>query len=249
MSFGKQESEQRTSTGVNPGERVWFSDRAPGAYNQFKYRAEEAMNDPGGLQFQGVVDQLMPMGRYGMSQGADQGISQLGRDIFTGASGNRAQRGFNTPYNLEAVLGDSMRMASSQLVPQANAFALSRAQMAPALRQAHFGYGSAPMQTLQQILSGSSQGGGNSSGFQFDSQAGQMAGALGKGSMSDKRLKSDIVRLGTHRLGIGWYEYDIQGRREQGVMAQELLGVMPEAVHMHEDGYYRVDYNLIGRFI
>lgn len=247
MSFGKQSSEQRSSTGLNPGERVWFSNRAPGAYRDVENLSTEAYNDPGGLAYQGVVDQLLPMGRYGQSQGADQGIMQLGREAFTGASGNRAQRGFNTPHSLDGVIGDAMRMASSQLIPQSNAFAMQRAQMAPALRQAAFGYGMTPMQTMQQLLTGSSQSGGTSSGFQFDSQIGQMANALGKGSMSDRRLKSNIVRIGTHRLGIGWYEYDIQDRHEEGVMAQELLDVMPEAVHMHEDGYYRVDYNLIGR--
>ena len=112
-----------------------------------------------------TVNQLLPMGRFGMSQGADQGISQLGREMFTSASGNRAQRGFNTPYNLEAVLGDSMRMASGQLIPQANEFAMQRAQMAPQLRQAHFGFGSQPMQAMQQLLTGSSQGGSESHGF------------------------------------------------------------------------------------
>lgn len=75
---------------------------------------------------------------------------------------------------------------------------------------------------------------------------------LGQGAvmglaMSDRRLKSNIVRIGDHPLGIGWYEYDIEGRHEQGVMAQELLEVMPEAVMLHPDGYYRVDYSLIGR--
>jgi hypothetical protein len=38
------------------------------------------------------------------------------------------------------------------------------------------------------------------------------------------------------------YEYDIRGRRERGVMAQELLPVMPEAVAVDGDGYYMVNY-------
>jgi hypothetical protein len=59
---------------------------------------------------------------------------------------------------------------------------------------------------------------------------------------SDRRLKSNIVRLGTHPIGVGIYEYDIFGGRQIGVMAQELMEVMPEAVHQHPSGYLMVDY-------
>jgi hypothetical protein len=62
---------------------------------------------------------------------------------------------------------------------------------------------------------------------------------------SDRRLKSNIVRVGTHPLGIGIYEYDIRGRRERGVMAQELLPVMPSAVAVDADGYYMVNYGAL----
>lgn len=63
---------------------------------------------------------------------------------------------------------------------------------------------------------------------------------------SDIRLKSNIVRVGTHPLGIGVYEYDIEDRRERGVMAQELAEVMPEAVFTMPSGYYGVFYHMIG---
>lgn len=59
---------------------------------------------------------------------------------------------------------------------------------------------------------------------------------------SDRRLKSNIVRIGTHPLGIGIYEYNIFGHRDQGVMADEVLTVRPEAVVMHPSGYMMVDY-------
>ena len=62
---------------------------------------------------------------------------------------------------------------------------------------------------------------------------------------SDRRLKSSIVRVGTHRLGIGVYEYDIGGRRERGVMAQEVLGVMPAAVVTMPNGYLAVNYGAL----
>lgn len=59
---------------------------------------------------------------------------------------------------------------------------------------------------------------------------------------SDRRLKSNIVRIGTHPIGVGIYEYDIFGSRQIGVMAQELMEVMPEAVHQHPAGFLMVDY-------
>jgi hypothetical protein len=60
---------------------------------------------------------------------------------------------------------------------------------------------------------------------------------------SDSRLKSNIVRVGTHALGIGIYEYDKFGMRERGVMAQEVEQVKPEAVTKHSSGYKMVDYS------
>jgi hypothetical protein len=63
---------------------------------------------------------------------------------------------------------------------------------------------------------------------------------------SDRRLKSNITRVGTHPLGIGIYEYDIFDRRERGVMADELETVMPEAVTTGPDGFKRVFYSMIG---
>lgn len=62
---------------------------------------------------------------------------------------------------------------------------------------------------------------------------------------SDIRLKSNIERVGTHPLGVGVYEYDIDGHRERGVMAQEVLRVKPEAVTMRDDGFYMVNYGAL----
>jgi hypothetical protein len=74
-----------------------------------------------------------------------------------------------------------------------------------------------------------------------------LAGNLGSAAImfSDRRLKSNIVRIGTHPLGIGVYEYDIFGGRQRGVMADEVEAVMPEAVSTHESGYKMVNYGLL----
>jgi hypothetical protein len=69
-----------------------------------------------------------------------------------------------------------------------------------------------------------------------------VAGMAGMMMMSDARLKTNIVRVGEHPLGIGIYEFDIQGQRERGVLAQEVLEVAPHLVHQHRSGYLMVNY-------
>ena len=64
-------------------------------------------------------------------------------------------------------------------------------------------------------------------------------------AFSDRRLKSNIVQIGVHPLGIGIYEYDIFGHRDVGVMADEVENVMPEAVIEHPSGYKMVNYGLL----
>lgn len=93
----------------------------------------------------------------------------------------------------------------------------------------------------------------------YNAQMGGLSGAMGGlfdlgvatapqwGPMvfSDERLKSNIHRIATHPIGIGIYEYDIFGRHEIGVMAQEVLKVKPEAVVMMPNGYLAVNYGAL----
>ena len=75
-----------------------------------------------------------------------------------------------------------------------------------------------------------------------------LLGTLGAGAMmrpSDRRLKSNIERIGTHPLGIGVYEYDIFGEHQIGVMADEVEAIMPDAVVTHASGYKMVDYGML----
>jgi hypothetical protein len=72
-----------------------------------------------------------------------------------------------------------------------------------------------------------------------------LAGAAAPLMFSDRKLKLNIERIGTHKLGIGLYEYDIFGGRQQGVMADEVEKVMPEAIVMHPSGYKMVNYGLL----
>jgi hypothetical protein len=75
--------------------------------------------------------------------------------------------------------------------------------------------------------------------------AGAAGGFAGLFGASDRRLKRNIKRVGTHLRGFGVYEYDIFNRRERGVLAQEVAQVMPEAVAMHPSGFLMVNYGVL----
>ena len=70
-------------------------------------------------------------------------------------------------------------------------------------------------------------------------------GAAGLLALSDRRLKSNVIKVGEHPKGFGIYEYDILGRRERGVMADEVEKIFPLAVKIHRSGFKMVDYGLI----
>jgi hypothetical protein len=63
---------------------------------------------------------------------------------------------------------------------------------------------------------------------------------------SDRRLKYEIEQIGTTNYGLPLYEYTINGERQRGVMADEVLQVMPEAVVLHPSGFYQVNYRMLG---
>ena len=67
------------------------------------------------------------------------------------------------------------------------------------------------------------------------------------GALSDVRAKEKIQRTGNSPSGIPIYEFNYIGSeaRYSGTMAQDLLKMDIDAVSMHEDGYYRVNYNNI----
>mgnify|MGYP005643085043 CR=1 FL=1 len=68
-----------------------------------------------------------------------------------------------------------------------------------------------------------------------------------QGDCSDKRLKENIVLLGTTDENIKVYQFnyifDPMKVKHVGVIAQELLETKyKNNVYLHEDGFYRVDY-------
>ena len=71
----------------------------------------------------------------------------------------------------------------------------------------------------------------------------------GGDTVSDVRLKTDIEQVGTTVYGLPLFHFrykDGDGERFQGVMAQDVLKVMPDAVSVGENGFYRVHYGRLG---
>lgn len=71
---------------------------------------------------------------------------------------------------------------------------------------------------------------------------------------SERIFKENIIKIGTHPLGMSLYlfdykpEYrDIWGHgRQFGVMVDEVEKIMPEAVSVHLDGYKMINYTMLG---
>lgn len=67
-------------------------------------------------------------------------------------------------------------------------------------------------------------------------------------SPSDARLKTDVVRVGTTHLGLPLYHYRYIGDEAvyEGVMAQDVAVMHPNAVRTLPLGYLAVDYGKLG---
>jgi len=127
--------------------------------------------------------------------------------------------------------------------------------------------------TGQQLLAGSPMGGisggtGTSAYqrgvYQQPTALGQAVGAAGTiatglGALgftpfaSDLDLKENIKKIGELEPGVGWYTWDwndkgkalgAESEPAEGVLAQEVLEVKPDAVIV-KDGYYAVDYSKV----
>jgi hypothetical protein len=65
---------------------------------------------------------------------------------------------------------------------------------------------------------------------------------------SDRRLKTNILQVGTTVFGLPLYRFSYLGsdRSFTGVMAQDVLAVRPNAVSRDASGFYRVSYGMLG---
>jgi hypothetical protein len=121
-------------------------------------------------------------------------------------------------------------------------------------------YSGAPMQqnpvNIAQMMQNYGNNQNNAQQAKQASKNGAMSsgiGALGTvgGALlaSDRRLKENIVCIGKTKHGLNLYHFNYirdPHTRYQGVMADEVKDVMPEAVITGSDGFMSVDYGLLG---
>lgn len=188
------------------------------------------------------------------NQLANQGIA-LGSDAYKTAQ-DQFGRQVNDATSQAALQGiDVGQQARQQGMQEQNYYATQPLNMLNAVRTGS---------QVQNPTFGPTPGGANYS--QAAAQQGQwdtgvynagvgaqnslMGGLMGLGTAgimkySDRRLKSNIVRVGVHPNGIGIYEYDIFGERQRGVMADEVEAVMPHAVMTATNGFKMVNYGAL----
>lgn len=73
-------------------------------------------------------------------------------------------------------------------------------------------------------------------------------GSTGEVQVSDRRLKTDIRRVGTTRLGLPLYQFRYKDLPEiyEGVMAQDVAVMHYSAIRRLPYGYMAVDYAKLG---
>jgi hypothetical protein len=95
----------------------------------------------------------------------------------------------------------------------------------------------------EKIVAKSNQNGGPGN------QVGNSHGGGGGHHGSDIRLKEDIVPLARLDDGIGLYRFRYKGSNHRayvGVLAQEVMEIVPGAVSLGRNGYLQVDYDRLG---
>ncbi len=78
--------------------------------------------------------------------------------------------------------------------------------------------------------------------------AAAVAGSSGEDvSASDRRMKTDVTWVGMAKgLPVYRYRYIGSAQRFEGVMAQDVLAAMPDAVVTYANGLMAVDYGRLG---
>ena len=206
---------------------------------------------PGGEAYKNAMLDVNQQKNDMMSQAALQGIgldtaaNQQGYNqaLQSGQFGNTAQQQSlaqqlqlrNQPLNEISGL-----MSGSQIqMPQFQGYSGSNIA-APPIMQGAMAQGQANMDQY-----GIQSANANAQNAGLYGMLGTAGGLAGKAYFSDRRLKSNIERIGTHPIGLPIYEYDIFGERQIGFMADEVEAFMPAAVSVHPSGFKMVDYGML----
>ena len=207
------------------------------------------------------------------AQMAKRGLSNSGasamamKDLYSNKANSMAQAG-NQAYNQGVQAGDAYRQQKiSNLTGYAQLGRGMSGQASNYLQGATGAYGSVSNQAGG---TASNLGGLNTqyntgqwnANAQAQAGKGAMGGSLiGAGATlgaagikySDARLKDNITPIGTYEEFV-IYKWKWNDKAKElgadklpniGFIAQEVMEIMPDAVQMYDDGYYRVNYSMI----
>jgi len=257
--LGQQENDQRTQA-VLQGLGLDMSANAQGygqalTSGQFGNQAQAQNFGQGNIQ-QGIFNAAQAQ-NFGQGTTAQNTANQAAGQNYTQNYNTTAQRNaaqqqqFAQNMQQAAFENQARQQALAEAIQQRQmplneiSALMSGSQIANPQFQSYTGanIAAAPIaQTMQNAYTGQQ----NAYNQNVASQNANTAGLFSLGSaaigLSDRRLKTNIKRIGTHKLGVGIYEYDIMGKHDVGVMAQEVINVLPEAIHIHPSGYMMVDY-------
>ena len=178
-----------------------------------------------------VNSQFAGAGRYGSAAHTDV----LSRNLAEAEGGILSNQ-----YNLERGFMDQAASAAPQQQAQSLAQLLQASGVGAELPYTGT---NALANQLSALFSGGTQKQGGGTLGQIIGAVGQVgAGAAQAGAFSDRRLKSNIIKIDEMEDGLGIYEYDIFGERQRGVMADEVERLRPHALGPVVDGYATVDY-------
>jgi len=226
--------------GLRPGSEAY--NRAMGQLGQ--QQAAERYNalDASGNEAQRLFGMQMQSAQQGYNQ--NLGAAQFGNQAATQQQGLNLQAAqFQNQLRQQAIAEQAQRRGMS--LNEMNALLSGQQVAMPQMP----GFNQAQRSETPQIL--------NAVGQQYDAQLGaynaQQASnnallgsvaQLGQAAFmfSDRRLKSDIKRVGTHAIGVGIYEYTMMGMPQRGVIAQEVQTVRPDLVERHTNGFLMVNY-------
>jgi len=265
-------AQQLANQGITPGSEAWNNAMREQQQGQNDLLSQAALQGIGldmSANQQGYGQAMGQAGLYNaaMGQGYGQGLGAQDQANAAMAQ-NYGQAGTSAGlYNQAAAQQFNQNLGAAQFGNTATqqAYQQQLAQYNQPLNQIAALMGGSQIQAPQfQQYSGGGQIGaapvaqaatnqGNYNTAAYNAKMGALGGLYsGLGSMaggaiaaSDIRLKSNIVKVGEHPKGFGIYEYDIFGRRERGVMAQEVEKIIPEAVLEHPNGYKMVNYGAL----
>lgn len=189
-----------------------------------------------------VMDAKAAQGKAG-SGGTLTALTEAMAPIYMQRQGQMFDQQYNTQNQRFNQLQNLVSMSQNAAAGQGNATANATNNIADMYNQAANAHAAGTVGA-----SNAGQQGINNMLSIFGALTGGSQGATGEAlysmGFSDVRLKSNIVHVGKFK-NHNVYEYDIFGRRERGVMAQEVLATKPNAVHLHESGYYMVNYGAL----